>query len=229
MRNDEYARLESDMLSYTDYAKIPVNPVSEPMTPVPESLGLTSRQWRREMVPYTGETVFVRKGVARRLVAAALAMKREDPRLTLEVAYGYRSLEIQRRNFEKQCALLEPFYSGDELLAAAHRRVAVPELAAHPAGAAVDIQLLRGVTPLDFGTKIWDFVPDSYTFSPYISEEARRNRMLLRSAMMGAGFAPFDGEWWHFSYGDKEWARYYNQPAAFYEQLEFRSTDPMMY
>jgi D-alanyl-D-alanine dipeptidase len=39
--------------------------------------------------------------------------------------------------------------------------------------------------------------------------------------MLGVGFAPFDGEWWHFSYGDKEWAAYYNKPNAVYEQIDF--------
>jgi D-alanyl-D-alanine dipeptidase len=31
---------------------------------------------------------------------------------------------------------------------------------------------------------------------------------------MRQGLAPFDGEWWHFSYGDREWAKYYEEEAA---------------
>jgi D-alanyl-D-alanine dipeptidase len=62
-------------------------------------------------------------------------------------------------------------------------------------------------------------VPDTFTFSPFISKEAWANRQLLRRVMIQAGFAPFDGEWWHFSYGDKEWARYYDKRAAMYDQL----------
>jgi len=100
--------------------------------------------------------------------------------------------------------------------------IAVPEVAGHPAGAAVDIQMLRAGKPLDFGTAIWEFVPDSYTFSPFVSRGAWTNRLLLRRTMMQAGFAPFDGEWWHFSYGDKEWAKYYDKAAAIYDQVEFK-------
>jgi D-alanyl-D-alanine dipeptidase len=74
------------------------------------------------------------------------------------------------------------------------------------------------------GTPIWDFVSDSFTFSPFIDKEAWRNRQLLRRIMTAVGFAPFDGEWWHFSYGDKEWARYYAERAAIYEQVTFTST-----
>jgi D-alanyl-D-alanine dipeptidase len=37
--------------------------------------------------------------------------------------------------------------------------------------------------------------------------------------MMQEGFAPFDGEYWHFSYGDKERAYYYCKPYAMYNQV----------
>jgi D-alanyl-D-alanine dipeptidase len=59
----------------------------------------------------------------------------------------------------------------------------------------------------------------TFTFSPFIGKEAWNNRQLLRYVMLSAGFAPFDGEWWHFSYGDREWAFYYKKPYAIYNQL----------
>ncbi len=101
--------------------------------------------------------------------------------------------------------------------------IAVPEIAGHPTGGAVDIQIVKDDMPLDMGTKIWEFTKDPYTFSPFIEQDARDNRLLLRSIMMDVGFAPFDGEWWHFSYGDKEWAAYYKKPSAVYNQIEFKT------
>jgi hypothetical protein len=41
----------------------------------------------------------------------------------------------------------------------------------------------------------------------------------LSPIMTKEGFAPYDGEWWHFSYGDKEWAFYYKQDKALYNQV----------
>lgn len=38
--------------------------------------------------------------------------------------------------------------------------------------------------------------------------------------MVEAGFAAFSGEWWHFSYGDREWAAIWNKAAALYQQAE---------
>jgi zinc D-Ala-D-Ala dipeptidase len=223
MKKEEvYQELESKMLDYKDYKDMPVQENNDPMVPIIPTANLAARQLRTEMLPYTGEQVYVRSGVARRLAQAADNLAFTNPRYQLEVVYGYRALEIQNRNFERAKKQFEGEYVGDELLAATHRLIAVPEVAGHPAGAAVDLQIIQDGRPLDFGTKIWEFVPDSYTYSPYISKEARLNRELLRTAMMSAGFAPFDGEWWHFSYGDKEWAKHYDRPAAIYEQIDFR-------
>ena len=225
-KQSTYKNLEDQMLNYTDYARIPVLETNESLIPVPATENLYATQYRDEMFPYTGEQVYVRQGVARRLGVAAALLALKDDSLQLEVCYGYRALEIQKKNFETQRKKLESLYQDEELLAMTHRLVAVPEVAGHPAGAAVDIRLTKDNEPLNTGTNIWEFVPDSYTFSPFISQEAKRNRMLLRNVMLVAGFAPYDGEWWHFSYGDKEWARYYNLAYANYGQLDFRTIEP---
>lgn len=220
-KEQTYQRLREQMLDYPDYVNKFVVDSGEPLVPILDTSNLKAVQYRTEMLPYTGNQVYVRRSVARKLGVAAALLAIKDYDLQLEVCYGYRSLEIQRTNFQKQKALLADTYQGEELLAATHRLVAMPEVAGHPAGAAVDIRVLNSGEPLDFGTEIWEFVPDSYTFSPFINDEAKRNRMLLRGAMMAAGFAPYDGEWWHFSYGDKEWAQYYNETLACYGQIEF--------
>lgn len=217
-----YRLLEEKMLSYKDYVAIPTKSLDEPFVPIPTVNNLTARQVDADMEVYTGERVFVRRTVLQKLKQASTLLAEQDASLQLEVVYGYRALEIQKRLFEKYKDELKPQYSGEELLAATHRLVAVPEVAGHPAGAAVDIQIIRNGKPLDFGTKIHEFVPDTFTFSPFISNEAWANRQLLRRVMMQVGFAPFDGEWWHFSYGDKEWAKYYSKPAALYKQIDSR-------
>ena len=73
---------------------------------------------------------------------------------------------------------------------------------------------------IDFGSKIldWDTIK-SYYYCEDISKEAINNRKLLRKIMLEENFAPYDGEWWHFSYGDREWAFYYNKSEALYKQV----------
>ncbi len=146
-------------------------------------------------------------------------------RASLLVMYGFRSADIQKALFDQMREQnLALGYEGDELLEETHRQIALPEIAGHPTGGAVDLQIVVDAQPLDFGTNIWEFDRESYTFSPEIDKKARQNRLLLRSIMTNAGFAPFDGEWWHFSYGDREWAAYNKEPSAIYEQQEFRQS-----
>lgn len=224
-KNDMYKLLEDKMLGYKDYAGIPVNDSGEPLVAIPDSRLLCARQIDESMYAYTGRRVFVREGVLERLREAARLLSAQETGLKLEVVYGYRSIEIQERLFAHHRASLQDTLSGEELMAAVHRLVAVPDAAGHPAGAAVDLQILKDGTPLDFGTSIHEFAPDTFTFSPFIGRQAWDNRQLLRRVMLCSGFAPFDGEWWHYSYGDKEWAGYYRKRSALYGQMAFSCSD----
>ena len=215
-----YRLLEDKMLGYRDYADMPVRPKPEKLLAIKANPHLKARQADAAMMPYTGDMVLVRQGLLDRLQTAGKLLAAYDDGLQLEVIYGYRAPEIQSQLFEKYRASLAGKYGGSELVEAAHRLVAVPDAAGHPAGAAVDLQIVRSGKALDFGTKIWEFVPDSFAYSPFVSKIAWENRQLLRRIMLAVGFAPFDGEWWHFSYGDKEWAKYYGRPFAIYEQVK---------
>ena len=203
-RRDVYAKIEAAMLRYTDYCTTGVRDCGERLVPLTEPIEV--KQIGEDMLPITGGKIFVRQSVANRLRKAAEALQSSDPTLYLQVVYGYRTLEIQKQLYNAERKKLSRSYMGPDLIERTHRRVAYPAVAGHPTGGAVDIQIVRNEKPLDFGTKIWDLKKDSYVFSPFISKRAQYNRQLLRSVMLGVGFAPFDGEWWHFSYGDKEWA-----------------------
>ena len=217
-----YELLENKMLRYADLAEVPVDPRNDRMVCMADRYKLRVNPIDPNMAAFTGDDIYLRQEASVRLGRAAnMLLNITDPNLELEIVYGYRALSIQTGLYEKIKAEQADQYEGAELMEAVHRMVAVPEVAGHPTGGAVDVQLTQDGKPIDFGSKIWEFAPDSYTFSPFISREAWFNRQLLRRVMMGAGFAPFDGEWWHFSYGDREWAKFYNQPAAIYEQIEF--------
>lgn len=216
-----YKALEAKMIGYADLVDVLVQPVQEKLVPIMAKSSLTAKSINNEMRVYTGELIYVREGVLDRLTRAAELLAKNRPGLQLQVAYGYRALSVQQRLFQKYKQQLESRYAGDALIEATHRLIAVPEIAGHPTGGAVDIRIVETGEPIDMGTSIWEFVNDSFTFSPFISRLAQDNRQLLRKVMMEAGFAPFDGEWWHFSYGDKEWTKYYQKPYALYEQTEF--------
>ena len=103
------------------------------------------------------------------------------------------------------------------------RGIAIPDIAGHPTGGAIDVSLYNSETKtdLDMGSDIGDIFSDERMswFCDSLTTAQQNNRQLLLELMCGQGFAPYWGEWWHYSYGDKEWAAYYNQPNAIYEKV----------
>jgi len=219
-----YQLLEEKMLKYADYANVPVIEVEEDVLfeAVPQQGVLRVEHLETEMSELTGGNIYVRRPVVDLLYWAGQELKNLDRALTLKVVYGFRGLELQTRLFEAaKAALADQYPDEDELVEVAHRQVAVPSVAGYPTGGAVAVEMLRDGQPVYLGTPIMTPSRDAFTFSPFVSRAAWEHRQLLRRAMMAAGFAPYDGEWWHFSYGDKEWARFYRKPGALFDQVSF--------
>lgn len=181
-----------------------------------------------DMLPYTGKDIFVRDTVAKKL-ASVNAILFKNNNYCLKVVYGYRHPEIQKMYFNKQRAELKmknPQLSEEDLDALTHNFVAVPSIAGHPTGGAIDVTLADASgNDLDMGTEIADFRDSEKikTFSEEISEYQKKNRKLLHDTLANEGFAPFYGEWWHFSYGDREWACFYEKPSSLYSLISFKS------
>jgi D-alanyl-D-alanine dipeptidase len=211
-KSDIYEELFAQVLSYDQVMAKPVAESGERFERVPVDF----RPVRPEFRP------LVRAQVAAMLSAAERALGEVDPTLALSVVCSYRSLHTQTALFDEQMQMLtDKIPDPLERKRFVHKyAIAAPEAAGHPTGGAVDIQIIRGGMPLAFGTEIWKFEPNTLSLSPFVSREAQDNRKLLRKVMTAAGFAPFDGEWWHFSYGDREWAAYYDRLTAIYGQVE---------
>lgn len=118
-----------------------------------------------------------------------------------------------------------PSLSNEELDSLTHNFIAAPSVAGHPTGGAVDVTIVDSFgNELDMGTKIADFKnPEKIkTFAKGLSKEQKKNRLLLHNILVREGFAPFYGEWWHFSYGDREWACFYKKKKTLYSPIKFK-------
>lgn len=84
----------------------------------------------------------------------------------------------------------------------------IAEKSGHTRGSTVDLTIVRllddgSYQELDMGSP-WDFFgPISHPSSAAVPEQARVNRMLLRTLMMAAGYRPLEEEWWHFTLQDE--------------------------
>jgi D-alanyl-D-alanine dipeptidase len=70
-----------------------------------------------------------------------------------------------------------------------------------------------------------DLSEESSIHNRKISEQAYANRTALRACMMAADFAPYNGEWWHFSHGDREHALWSEEKEAFYTPHSFNPAE----
>jgi zinc D-Ala-D-Ala dipeptidase len=218
--------LEEKFLTYAELSKVIVKENCEPMVRIGPECGVGVFCFDVRMRQYTGSDIYVRKSVAQKLKNAQAVLETLMPSSKLEVVYGYRHLDIQRTTFDdirKKLINEAPSLDENAINERVHFFIAVPEVAGHPTGGAVDIRILCNGEKVDMGTEAHDFAKSSYVHHPIISKIAWHNRQILRTCMTTVGFAPFDAEWWHFSYGDREWAKYYNQPYAVYDQISFQA------
>lgn len=222
-----YKAIEQHFLTFQELRTVPVEENGEAMVGLRGRFSGKVAVIDARMREFTGDDIYVRATVAKMLDVAQSALREIWPDCDLEVTYGYRHLDIQTAKFQAQRKVTQeafPMLSDLELDEATHKFSAVPEVAGHPTGAAIDLRIRRNDGALLFmGTDLGNFSEDTYTYSPYITRDAWHNRQILRACMLKAGFAPFDGEWWHFSFGDREWAKYFSQPKAIYSQIRFRA------
>lgn len=220
----KYNNLEEQMVRYKDLISAFVKDNGESFIKLdPKIIPNGYMPAMDDMEKITSNQPIVRESVFKKLQQAQSKLKLSHSNYTLFVTYGYRSLEVQTKKFLEQLNVVARNYFPNpiDLYEEVHRYIAVPTVAGHPTGGAIDIIIKdeSTSTSLDFGSTQYDYsTKDCYVFTSHISEEAKANRMLLRHVLTEVGFAPFDGEWWHFSYGDREWAHYYSKDFAVYDQ-----------
>lgn len=175
----------------------------------------------------TDNDIYVREMVLSKLKQAQTVLNTLTDYETckLEVTYGYRSPEIQHKNYIEQ---LERYFDENKdaqsIMELANIYIACPHTAGHPSGAAIDLWITDSSgQALDFASDMHDLNEDSSIFNREISDISYKNRLALRTCMMAAGFAPYNGEWWHFSYGDREHAHWTGSKEAFFAPHSFDS------
>ena len=73
---------------------------------------------------------------------------------------------------------------------------------------------------LDMGTNYTAKTEKVAMGSTEITSLQRANREMLARALVGVGFTNFPGEWWHFMFGEQEWAAYEGHPYCYYGGLD---------
>ncbi len=141
---------------------------------------------------FTGKQIYLKpicyllKPVAKQLAKVQKELEKQG--LGLHVWDAYRPLPAQKRLWD---------VCPDE------RYVAPPSKGGrHTRGTTVDLTIYRlsDGKLLEMGTDFDDFTEKAHADCRTISDEAKRNRKLLRDLMVKYGFEPYRYEWWHFDF-----------------------------
>ncbi|MDR1009354.1 MAG: hypothetical protein LBL52_03850 [Rickettsiales bacterium] len=170
-------------------------------------------------------TFIVREVVYNMLVVAAANL---PPGVRFKLGELYRPRAKQLAEWDaiySENATRHPDWDGARLERETERFIANPHKAGsgHQTAAAVDLTLCRDDgAELDMGTAMNELSPLAETFvaSVELSAEARANRATLYNAMVGVGFVNYPFEWWHYSYGELEWAHLSGRGKTLFAALD---------
>ena len=181
------------------------------------------------MLPLVGKQMLVRESVFRMLGEADELLKSDNPNYQFLLFYTYRAREVQQEYWDRTCKMYREELQTDDysiIRAYAQRLSADPEVAGHPTGGSVDLTIrdLKNGFRLDMGIGIERpaFIKAGklrYTMSPELNQEVINCRLFLKEIMVSVGFTAFDAEFWHFDYGNREWAFVSGAKNALYEAL----------
>ena len=149
---------------------------------------------------------------------------------------AYRSLSLQKKLFSDRYEKVQqqnPDWSHEQIFRETIKLVSPVinfdgshNIPPHSTGAAIDIYLVNEKNEIvDMGIKVADWMEDmdgsiSKTNSSKISDTARKNRSIMNDALNALGFVNYEGEYWHWSYGDRYWAYQTGQKHAFYDTVK---------
>lgn len=168
-------------------------------------------------VRFPDETLYVRESIGDYLaeIAAEVAPYR------LRFFDAHRPIEIQELKFAKMCGNIQAQnldWDKERVEAEAATHMFRPSYdpqtpPPHSTGAEIDLTITDSEgNGLDMGTDYGAFDnPALATNYKGVTISQRENRVLLLRTMVSRGFVNYPGEWYHFSFGDREWVAYMNR------------------
>lgn len=190
----------------------------------------TKSMYFEQQIPGSLASIYLRKGVYEKLQKVLQLLPKE---YSLILYDGFRPFQVQQNLFDLFLTEMKrnnPAFSEKEIWDETLKYVAYPSfmpdrISPHLTGGAIDLTIgtLNG-EPLDFGTSFDELSEKSVTryfeHHPEENVNALNNRRLLYNCMTAVGFANYSGEWWHYDYGNIQWARRMGEKEARYGAVE---------
>ncbi|QEY24554.1 M15 family metallopeptidase [Neisseria animalis] len=215
-------------LNWDDLAAIPISENHVPLKMLEPGNRLRIRPFYFENgISGAINNIYLREEALNRL-ETALSLLPEA--YGIEVLDGWRPVAVQealRNDFYRKIVSRHPEYSEAEIATVLDQFVANPHNHTmpppHSTGGSVDLTLFDMQTgqALDMGTAFDEPSRRSHTAALEETDLPAKNyRRLLVHIMRQAGFSNIPTEWWHFDYGNQNWAFYTRQPYAVYGMIQ---------
>ncbi len=217
------------LTSHSDFqwqqlAVIPVADCGAPLQELAAGSRLRLRSVYHEQGISDNAAIFLRTPVIEKLNQALSLL---PPAYGFEILDGWRSLATQislRESFRAAIMARHPEYDETRIQEALNHFVADPRRAdmtpPHQTGGSVDLTLfdIASGAVLDMGTAFDE--PSHRSYSSALDQEvgspAQQHRRILIHTMLRAGFTNLPTEWWHFDYGNQNWAFFSGQNQAIF-------------
>jgi zinc D-Ala-D-Ala dipeptidase len=221
--------------AHVDWKKVTIRECREPLlalSTLKDTGVLVEAEYFQKGIPGAIEEVYVREGVAQKLVFAASQL---PAGYRLLIWDAWRPLSVQQALFDGQCQVLReqsPTLSEEEVRRQAETYVSIPSNhilhpSPHYTGGAVDLTLAdTHGRPFPMGTEFDAFSLSSRTRAledpiekgNHLNKEEQQalyNRRVLYHTMITSGFTNYYEEWWHFDYGDQFWGAVSSNTAIY--------------
>lgn len=167
---------------------------------------------------YHRSTIIVSKPTSRALQKVQSALEKKGLGLKIFDAYRPQRAVNHFVRWAKVLndTLMKQSYYPDVPKSELFKRGYIASKSGHSRGSTVDLTLIDLDTgnELDMGSPYDFFGVESHPFYKKITDEQRKNRMLLRRVMLKNGFKPYENEWWHFTLRDEPFPnRYFDFPV----------------
>jgi D-alanyl-D-alanine dipeptidase len=168
----------------------------------------------------------VREAVHEKIGRISRVLAEQDKVLIIRSVW--RSFEHQRRLWEKKYAVMQkkyPHKHTDDIKVIVSHFIAPPDKSMHATGGAVDALIfdVKNGCVMDFGNNegfTLELDETCYPYHPDISPKAKQNRQLLIHLFEEEDFVVDILEYWHFDYGNANWATEKGEEHARYGVIE---------
>ncbi len=169
-----------------------------------------------------------RKAVLRKSVAEMVCKAKSylPAGMTFIIGDAWRPQEIQEdilRSFEVRFKNQHPEWSHARVIEEVDNYAAPSSgkfVSGHMTGAAVDLRLWRNGRKVPLKSKSLSYQENALPDKVKLPEYLRRNRQIMFDALEKAGLSHAKTEYWHWSYGDTQWAQRNDKKIAIYDKIE---------